>query len=243
MRRAMRHAHLLGAADPLMHRLVPTLVDQMGEAYPELAPRPGLHRRHAEAGGDPLPHHPRPRHGPAGRGDRGPCRRRRPVGPDRLHPVRHLRLPARPDPGRGPPSRPDRRHRRLRGRHGASSASAARPTGRARARPPRPANGWPCATASGPTVFTGYDAIEGSGEVLAIVRGGESDRRPRARPDRRGPVRPDPLLRRRRRPGRRPRRGRMDRRLGPAGLRRRPRRPETRRRTSTPTRSRSSPAR
>ena len=37
MRRAMRHAHLLGAADPLMHRLVPTLVDQMGDAYPELA--------------------------------------------------------------------------------------------------------------------------------------------------------------------------------------------------------------
>jgi alanyl-tRNA synthetase len=37
MRRAMRHAHLLGAADPLMHRLVPTLVSEMGEAYPELA--------------------------------------------------------------------------------------------------------------------------------------------------------------------------------------------------------------
>lgn len=37
MRRAMRHAHLLGAADPLMHRLVPTLVAEMGEAYPELA--------------------------------------------------------------------------------------------------------------------------------------------------------------------------------------------------------------
>ena len=36
MRRAMRHAHLLGAADPLMHRLVPTLVAEMGEAYPEL---------------------------------------------------------------------------------------------------------------------------------------------------------------------------------------------------------------
>ncbi len=36
MRRAMRHAHLLGAADPLMWRLTPTLVDQMGEAYPEL---------------------------------------------------------------------------------------------------------------------------------------------------------------------------------------------------------------
>jgi len=36
MRRAMRHAHLLGASDPLMHRLVPALVTQMGAAYPEL---------------------------------------------------------------------------------------------------------------------------------------------------------------------------------------------------------------
>jgi len=37
MRRAMRHAHLLGTAEPLMWRLVPTLVRQMGQAYPELA--------------------------------------------------------------------------------------------------------------------------------------------------------------------------------------------------------------
>ncbi|MET0138055.1 MAG: alanine--tRNA ligase [Sphingobium sp.] len=37
MRRAMRHAHLLGAADPLMHRLVGALVQEMGAAYPELA--------------------------------------------------------------------------------------------------------------------------------------------------------------------------------------------------------------
>jgi alanyl-tRNA synthetase len=36
MRRAMRHAHLLGAQDPVMHRLVPTLVSEMGAAYPEL---------------------------------------------------------------------------------------------------------------------------------------------------------------------------------------------------------------
>jgi alanyl-tRNA synthetase len=36
MRRAMRHAHLLGAADPLMHRLAPTLIEAMGTAYPEL---------------------------------------------------------------------------------------------------------------------------------------------------------------------------------------------------------------
>jgi alanyl-tRNA synthetase len=37
MRRAMRHAHLLGAAEPVMHRLVPSLVDEMGNAYPELS--------------------------------------------------------------------------------------------------------------------------------------------------------------------------------------------------------------
>ena len=36
MRRAMRHAHLLGASEPLMHRLVPTLVAEMGQAFPEL---------------------------------------------------------------------------------------------------------------------------------------------------------------------------------------------------------------
>jgi len=37
MRRAMRHAHIMGCTDPLMHRLVPALVRAMGEAYPELA--------------------------------------------------------------------------------------------------------------------------------------------------------------------------------------------------------------
>ena len=36
MRRAMRHAHLIGSKDPLMHRLVPMLVAEMGQAYPEL---------------------------------------------------------------------------------------------------------------------------------------------------------------------------------------------------------------
>ena len=36
MRRAMRHAHIIGAKDPLMHRLVPSLVSEMGGAYQEL---------------------------------------------------------------------------------------------------------------------------------------------------------------------------------------------------------------
>ena len=36
MRRAMRHAQLLGASEPLMHRLVWALVREMGQAYPDL---------------------------------------------------------------------------------------------------------------------------------------------------------------------------------------------------------------
>src|SRR5207302_9150435 len=36
MRRARRHAHMPGCKDPLMWRLVPALVQQMGTAFPEL---------------------------------------------------------------------------------------------------------------------------------------------------------------------------------------------------------------
>ena len=36
MRRAMRHAHILGAEEPLMYRLVPALAAEMGGAFPEL---------------------------------------------------------------------------------------------------------------------------------------------------------------------------------------------------------------
>ena len=36
MRRGMRHAHLLGAKEPLMYKLFPTLIGKMGDAYPEL---------------------------------------------------------------------------------------------------------------------------------------------------------------------------------------------------------------
>jgi alanyl-tRNA synthetase len=42
MRRGMRHAELLGAKDPLMWRLVPVLVREMGQAYPELHRAEGI---------------------------------------------------------------------------------------------------------------------------------------------------------------------------------------------------------
>ncbi len=49
MRRAMRHAHLLGAAEPLMHRLVRALVSEMGAAYPGTGARPAADRGNAAA--------------------------------------------------------------------------------------------------------------------------------------------------------------------------------------------------
>tara|TARA_B100000676_G_scaffold313358_1_gene393795 strand:- start:3392 stop:6037 length:2646 start_codon:yes stop_codon:yes gene_type:complete len=36
MRRAMRHAHIMGCEEPLLWKLVPSLVDEMGKAFPEL---------------------------------------------------------------------------------------------------------------------------------------------------------------------------------------------------------------
>jgi alanyl-tRNA synthetase len=42
MRRAMRHAHLLGAREPIIYRVVPELIKQMGTAYPELIRAQGL---------------------------------------------------------------------------------------------------------------------------------------------------------------------------------------------------------
>ncbi len=36
MRRAMRHAHMMGCREPLMHKLVGELATQMGQAFPEL---------------------------------------------------------------------------------------------------------------------------------------------------------------------------------------------------------------
>ena len=108
MRRAMRHAHLLGAKDPLIHRLVPALVQEMGQAYPELPRAAALigevlereetrFRQTLDKGLRLLRR---------GNGLAGP--RRRVAGRDGIPPLRHLRLPLRPDRGR--PART--RHRR-----------------------------------------------------------------------------------------------------------------------------------
>ena len=48
MRRAMRHASLLGAQEPLLWKLVPALIGQMGTAYPELGRNDALIQRNIE---------------------------------------------------------------------------------------------------------------------------------------------------------------------------------------------------
>ena len=54
MRRAMRHAHIIGAKEPLMWRLVPALATQMGAAFPELLARKGADHRDAAVRGNQL---------------------------------------------------------------------------------------------------------------------------------------------------------------------------------------------
>ena len=139
MRRAMRHAELLGAREPLMWKLVPVLVREMGQAYPELVRAEALitetlkleetrFRKTLERGlVDPR------------RGDQGAQARRQSQGRDRVHALRHLRLSARPHPGRAAPARHRRRCRRPSTRRWSSSSAKARASGRAPATPrPRP---------------------------------------------------------------------------------------------------------
>ena len=132
MRRAMRHAHILGAKEPLLYRLVPALIGQMGRAYHELERGQSLieetlkleetrFRETLERGlrllddatkglkrGDTL----------SGRG--------------RLQALRHLRLSLRPDRGRAESARAWRRRARLCHGHGAPAGGGAEILGRLR---------------------------------------------------------------------------------------------------------------
>ena len=129
MRRAMRHAHLIGSKDPLMYRLVPALVAEMGQAYPELKRAEALiaetlkleemRFRETLARGlkllDEASGHA---------GGRQAGRRRR------VQALRHLRLPARPDAGCAQGARHRRRYRRLRRRDGQAEGRCAQGLGR-----------------------------------------------------------------------------------------------------------------
>ena len=173
MRRAMRHAHLLGAADPLMHRLVPTLVQEMGDAYPEL-------RRAQAFIEDTLKQEEIRFRTTLGRG----------MG---------LLEEAAKDLGEGgvlsgqtaftlydtygfPLDLTQDEARRRGFTVDTDAFDAAMEEQRSRSREHWTGSGQTASAGEwlalrdrlGPTVFTGYDAVEGSGEVLAIVESGES---------------------------------------------------------------------
>jgi alanyl-tRNA synthetase len=120
MRRAMRHAHILGCREPLIWRLVPSLVQQMGAAYPELL-RAAIDHRDIAARGDELQTDARARSSPAGGRDRPDRPQRGPVRRDCLPAVRHLRLSARPHRGRAAWTRPQGGGRRFRPSNGAAA--------------------------------------------------------------------------------------------------------------------------
>jgi alanyl-tRNA synthetase len=173
MRRAMRHAHLLGAADPLMHRLVPTLVQEMGDAYPEL-------RRAQAFIEDTLKQEEMRFRTTLGRG----------MG---------LLEDAAKDLGEGgvlsgqtaftlydtygfPLDLTQDEARRRGFTVDTDAFDAAMAEQKARSREHWTGSGQTASAGEwlalrdrlGPTVFTGYDAVDGSGEVLAIVESGQS---------------------------------------------------------------------
>ena len=141
MRRAMRHAHLLGADGPGDAPAGAGAGAQDGRGLSRARPGAGADRGDAEAGGDPLPADARPRAAAAGRRARQAARGGGAAGRGGVQALRHLRLPARPDAGRA-------------AREGAapstSAASTRRwpsrrprrgPAGRVRARPGTPRSG------------------------------------------------------------------------------------------------------
>ena len=202
MRRAMRHAELLGAKEPLMFRLVPMLVREMGQAYPELVRAEALitetlkleetrFRRTLERGLAILEEET------AGLQARRSAQRR-----NRFHAVRYLWLPARPHPGRAQIPRHRGRRRRLSTRDGAPARNGAGLMGGLRRS--RHRRGVVCAARQGRR-----HRVSRLRDRNRAGRGyGAGARRPRSRSawagaKRRRGAQPDAVLRRIRRPGRR----------------------------------------
>jgi hypothetical protein len=203
MRRAMRHVELLGVREPMMWRLVPALVREMGSATRNSS-APSDDRGDAEAGRKPVSPHARPGLAHSGRGDGAPRRRRPAGGRGRVQALRHLRLSARSDSGRT--EIPRHRCRHAKASTPPWSASAPKPgrPGPARARRRRTRCGTTSRRRSGDRVPRLRDRDgrrRGAGDHCRRRQG---DCEPGAGRGRRGDRQPDAVLRRVRRPGRRP---------------------------------------
>ncbi len=124
MRRAMRFGRLMGFEGPFLDRADRGGGRPHGRRLPGVGRTVGLDPRGGARGGGPLRAHARGRDRPSwttliGAGPGG--RRRGHPGRRGLPAVRHLRLPAGPDAGRGRGARPGHRPGRLRGRHGGAA--------------------------------------------------------------------------------------------------------------------------
>ena len=204
MRRAMRHAELLGAKEPLMWKLVPTLTREMGQAFPELLRAEALigetlkleetrFRATLERGLAILDEKSRSL-------KKATC-----STATRLHALRHVWLSFRSHAGCVARARHRGRHRFLQRRHGAPGAKGARllvGLGRADGE----AVWFGCGRRSGATEFLGYETESAEGVVSALVRDGKEVAELEERRGRRGGDEPDAVLRRERWPGRRCRR-------------------------------------
>ena len=223
LRRAVRHGRLLGRREPFMDVTAGVVIDVMKDAYPYLAEKRDKilkvirqeetqFARTLEAGTSQLEAalapladdraDGRPAAREPARRRAGPARRRRLPAP------RHVRLPGGPDRGHGRRVRRPRRSRGLRPRPWPSRRSAA---GRA----PRPI--WPATPSSatstrpiqrrvGETKFLGYERTEAEGRVVAILRDGMEYQELTGQGEAEVDPRRHSVLRRGRRPGRRPRR-------------------------------------
>ena len=172
MRRAMRHAELLGAREPLMWKLVPVLTREMGQAYPELVRAEALITRNAEARRDALPQDAGARAVDPRRGDQVAQSGRPAEGRNRVHALRHLRLSARPHAGCLARPRYRRRYRGLQRGDGKTEGEGARVLEGLRDLQAE-AIWFPIREKVGPTEFLGYDTENSEGVVRTIVRGGQ----------------------------------------------------------------------
>ncbi len=173
MRRAMRHAELLGAKEPLMWKLVPLLTREMGQAYPELIRAEALigetlkleetrFRNTLERGLAILE-----------RGQQGSQERRHVRRRDGVHALRHLRVSFRSHAGRAARARHRRRSSPPSTTPWSASARRRAPPGRARAMPRRKPSGSRLREKVGATEFLGYETESAEGVVAALVRDGK----------------------------------------------------------------------
>ena len=181
MRRGIYHGWLLGIKELFLHKLAADVIEKMGGVYPELRERATPDRKDLLRGGDALPRHAGARRAAARREGVPGVRRRRADRPGRhrLHALRHLRLPAGPDPRHRRGARLRQSTRPGSTRRWRSSGGAASSRARARSRWRRSFQA--IADRVGATKFLGYEQT--TGEVAQIVGAGrrrQGDRHGRA---------------------------------------------------------------